>query len=358
MMLYSKKIKGKMGMYMVACLLLFTGFSNLYAQPGLALGNVEVCNDTTVLIPLTGTNLNNIGAITLFILYNENAMSFHSVQDADPQLSGMMINSLSSPPRVAIVWSKVSGASFPNTTLMNLKFILHQQAGTLSFIHDSCEIADLSLPPQILNVTLSNGSVFESVPAIASGPDNQTVLSQSNALFQVSALNSSGFKWEESRNQGSSWNPLPESSRYSGTKTNILTIRDVPLSYNNFLYRCILHAHSCDVPSTAAALEVDSLSGTVILPTGQMVGLTIEPNPFSSTTSLEFTVPDRGTVTITILSMTGQLMATPVNDLRPAGTYRLENDLADLPSGIYFCHYVFKGVAGIRDIYKKMIKFN
>ncbi len=343
---------------MAAMLLLLLSAGISHAQALLTLGNIAVCNDTTVRIPVTGTNLNNVGAITLFIRFDETAMKFHSIQNTDPQLTGIMVNSLTNPSRVAIVWSKVSGASFPNTLMMELKFTLFKQSGLLSFIDDSCEIADLSLPPQILAVQLANGSVYESIPAVATGPENRTVISQSTALFQVGTINSTGFVWQESRNNGVSWTDLPESTRYNGTHTNSLTIRNVPVSYDKYLYRCILHAHSCDVPSGAATLLVDSITGTGEETIRHSFSLTNLPNPFTRKTTLEYNVPETGWVSIKILSMTGQIVANPVEEKRSAGCYHAEDDFADLSSGIYFCRYVFKNQAGVRETFRKMIKLN
>ena len=91
-----------------------------------------------------------------------------------------------------------------NTTMLNLKFNVLKQSGNLTFIKNICEIAVNSLPlPQVIEVNYTNGSIFEATPEILSEPENKTIQSQSNVVFQVSSPNASAYDWQESRNEGS-----------------------------------------------------------------------------------------------------------------------------------------------------------
>ncbi|MCX6304743.1 MAG: T9SS type A sorting domain-containing protein [Bacteroidetes bacterium] len=328
-------------------------------SPGLSLGKVGVCNNTTVLIPLTGNNLSNIGAITLFINYDSLSLSFNAIENVDPQLTnGLIFNKLSNPPRIAIVWSKTSGANFQNSTLLNLKFDILQKTGNVGFVKGNCEIANIALPPEVLTVGYTDGSIFEATPVISSEPENKTVPSQSNAVFQVVSPNASGYSWQETRNDGILWSNLSETTRYSGTQTNTLTLRQVPAGYDNFMYRCILSSNSCLSISASAKLSVDSLAGIAGQPSRPILHLTNSPNPFSGQTTIEYSVPGNGNATIKIFSMTGQIMGKPVDRVHVAGLYRVEDNLVYLPAGVYFCQYVFKGTAGVYESYRKMIKIN
>jgi|GEM_PF-2846063 len=341
----------------VMMFLLFSLLVN--AQPAtLAIGNVGVCKDATVLVPITGNNLYNIGAITLFINYNDTSLAFNSIQNIDPQLNGLIFNTLTNPSRVAIVWSKTSGATFLNTLLLNLKFDVLNQTSNLSFAKEICEVANISLPPQIIEVAYTDGSIFEATPVISSEPENKTIISQSDAVFQVGSPNASGFSWQESRNDGILWSDLTETNTYTGTFSNTLIIKHVPVYYNNYRYRCILNPTNCIAVSAPAILSVDSLAGS----TGQhipgTINLTNKPNPFSGKTSIEYAVPEFGYVTIKIFSMTGQIMEIPVEGPHAAGLYRVEDTFVYLPAGIYFCQYLFKGTARVYETYRKMIKLS
>jgi hypothetical protein len=343
---------------LVLLFLLISLFLNAQS-PTLSLGHVGVCNNTTVLVPITGNNLSDIGAITLFIHFDSTKLTFISTENIDPQLkSGLISNVLSNPSWIGVVWSSTTGANFSNTTLLNLKFEVLQKTGDLNFVKDHCEIANISLPPQIIALTYSDGSVFEALPTISTEPENKTVLSQSNVVFQVASPNASGFTWQEYRNDGTSWLNLSETSTYTGTQTDMLTIRQVPVNYNKFKYRCILNPNSCLAVSASAVLSVDSLAGITGQLSKTMLQLNNNPNPFSGKTTLEYSVPELGFATIKIFSMTGQIMGIPVESPHVAGIYRLEGNFVYLPAGIYFCQYVFKGSASMYETYRKMIKIN
>ena len=323
-----------------AVLLSLAFMATVSAQPAsLAIGNGAVCSGSSVLVPVTGTNLANVGAITLYIAYDNAALSFVSIENIDPQLSGLMFNELSSPSRISVVWSKTSGASFTNSVLFNLKFTVLQNPSALSFIRDNCEVANIALPPQVLTVTYTDGSVFSSQPEIASGPADATVPSQSNASFSVSSPNATGFAWQETRTGGLLWYDLADNATYSGSSSAALTVRNVPVSFNNFRYRCVLKLNACVATSASALLRVDSVSGTGEGRIMNAMFLKCSPNPFGNFLSIDYFVPEAGSVEIQIISLTGDILATPVRDFRPAGTWRQTYNFVSLPQGPVVCRY-------------------
>jgi photosystem II stability/assembly factor-like uncharacterized protein len=60
------------------------------------------------------------------------------------------------------------------------------------------------------------------------------------------------------------------------------------------------------------------------------------PNPFNPTTMIEFTLPERAFITIKVVNLLGQEVATLVAEEVPAGTHRTTWDASGFPSGIYF----------------------
>ncbi|RQW02426.1 MAG: T9SS C-terminal target domain-containing protein [Calditrichaeota bacterium] len=60
------------------------------------------------------------------------------------------------------------------------------------------------------------------------------------------------------------------------------------------------------------------------------------PNPFNPTTRISFSVPVREQVTLKVYDITGQEVSTLVNDIKEAGTYSIEFNAANLPTGVYF----------------------
>jgi hypothetical protein len=59
------------------------------------------------------------------------------------------------------------------------------------------------------------------------------------------------------------------------------------------------------------------------------------PNPFNPATTITFSVPTQSRVRIEVFNLLGQKVATLVNDVRSAGTYKAIWQ-AQVPSGLYF----------------------
>jgi len=60
------------------------------------------------------------------------------------------------------------------------------------------------------------------------------------------------------------------------------------------------------------------------------------PNPFNPVTHLEFGISNWGFVTLKIYNILGKEIVTLINENKSAGTYSVEWNAADFPSGIYF----------------------
>jgi flagellar hook assembly protein FlgD len=72
-----------------------------------------------------------------------------------------------------------------------------------------------------------------------------------------------------------------------------------------------------------------------------MATLDIFPNPFNPSTTLSFTLPAAGEVTLEVLDISGRRIATLVDGVTAAGEHALVWEGRDqagrqLPSGVYF----------------------
>jgi hypothetical protein len=88
--------------------------------------------------------------------------------------------------------------------------------------------------------------------------------------------------------------------------------------------------------------RINTLSGAGGTPERYVLSVSNHPNPFNPRTTVSYTVPSRGNVTIAVYDPRGARVATLVNDeAREAGAYRSDWDGrtdagALVPSGVYF----------------------
>ncbi len=74
------------------------------------------------------------------------------------------------------------------------------------------------------------------------------------------------------------------------------------------------------------------------------------PNPFNPNTSIKFTLPETGTVKLTVYNMLGQEIATLVNGVKEAGTHIINFDAEGLNSGIYMYRIESNGFNEVRKM--------
>jgi len=60
------------------------------------------------------------------------------------------------------------------------------------------------------------------------------------------------------------------------------------------------------------------------------------PNPFNSTTTIKYNIPQSGIVTLKIFDINGKLVKTLVNGYQQKGQYVINFNASELSSGIYF----------------------
>ena len=94
-------------------------------------------------------------------------------------------------------------------------------------------------------------------------------------------------------------------------------------------------------PDTGILFEESSLSSSV--PAAYQ--LDNSPNPFNPGTTIRYSLPVGGEVTLSLYNNAGQRLATLVQGFREAGRYSVQLGGGDLASGVY--HYRLVGPSGI-----------
>jgi hypothetical protein len=74
------------------------------------------------------------------------------------------------------------------------------------------------------------------------------------------------------------------------------------------------------------------------------------PNPFNNSTVIKFSLPQRAFVNLTVYDITGQLVASLVNNEMDAGEHKIQFNKPGLSSGIYFCRLSADGRTFIRKM--------
>jgi|GEM_PF-5554184 len=129
-------------------------------------GTVTGTPGQQVLVPLNFTNLNNVGAITLYITYDASVVTFVDITNIIPQAAGILANGMTNPTRVGLSWIATSGGvNFPNGKCLDIRFTYLGGSVPFNFT-TACEIVDWDGYP--IAVTYVNGAISpDSGPATA-----------------------------------------------------------------------------------------------------------------------------------------------------------------------------------------------
>ena len=92
-----------------------------------------------------------------------------------------------------------------------------------------------------------------------------------------------------------------------------------------------LYSYYVVLPTTATAVE----SENSLLPKNYNLGQNF-PNPFNPSTTIEFSLPQKSAVILTVYNLIGKKVTELVNGNYEAGKYSIKFDAKNLSSGIYF----------------------
>ena len=234
------------------------------------------CHSTDILVPITTTGFNDVGALTLLINYDTNDVRLIGLENPNALFAGGMVlcKLISYPaPGISISWYRNTPINLGSGKLFDLHFTLLDSSAYFAF-DSTCEIAhsDLSV---IDSVQYNNGSITY-LGKLDEQPQSVKVAEQTDAQFTVNQHNDLAYRWQVLTS--GIWVDLINSLPYSDVLTNKMRIHSVPYSLNNSRYRCALILDDCIYYSDDAYLQVSGLS----VPEKKNQGiefLTIFPNP-------------------------------------------------------------------------------
>ena len=226
-----------------------------------------------------------------------------------------------------------------------------------------------------LIVKTTNGG--DNWTSITSGTTNElrSIFFATNTIGYIAGRYGTFLKTTSS---GNNWFSLPTGNSYSYWSVCFTSI-DTGYISSNVIYKTInggINWETQTVPSSVplnsicfAGLDTGFVAGNsgVILKTvtggttdiakvsneipNEFVLFQNFPNPFNPTTTIKFSIPQKGLVKLVVYDMLGKEVATLVNDEQTAGNYEVTFDASKLTTGVYF----YKITSGDFSDVKKMI---
>ncbi|MCW8810600.1 MAG: T9SS type A sorting domain-containing protein [Ignavibacteriaceae bacterium] len=165
-----------------------------------------------------------------------------------------------------------------------------------------------------------------------------------------SGVNVNDVKIELSTNNGTDWSTIIESTPNTGSYSWVVTAQD---SSDECLIRItnVENGFVYDVSDGVFTIDVVSSLGEELESNPTEFNLAQNyPNPFNPSTTIRYAVPKTSQVSIKIYDLTGQEVASLVNEVKEVGTYEVKFDARNLASGVY----LYKMIAGDFSSVKKL----
>jgi hypothetical protein len=179
---------------------------------------------------------------------------------------------------------------------------------------------------------------LDSVPEIITQPTNTSVVSSNNASFSVTAQGTNlSYQWQESINAGVNWTDLTDGGTYSGVATANLSLSAVPLSMDDYYYRCIVSGN-CS-PADTSNEAVLSITATGIEEVG-LNSIQIYPNPVANTLILELNNADCKQLNISVYDVLGKQQQEWEENSLTQGHQQLSLDVSRLSKGVYYLRII------------------
>ncbi len=317
-----------------------------------SIDSLKACTGDSVFVSVNFTDLDSLGAITLYISFDTAVLEFDTILNLNAQTPGTIYNTIhQAVSMVGIAWYSSNGipASIGTGKYLDIAF-LYKGGQTSVSPEPGSEIADIH--GNIINTGFSYGSVSQGhVPFILQQPVDTMTIQGGNACFTVLDSNATSYKWYYSSDSGMSWKAanIPPFQHYL---SNELLIQNVADSLQNFAFSCELK-NQCAVFTDPAFLWIDSLSGAVGTAT-EMYKLNLFPNPCTEYLNLKGTFPFiPREIQLKLLSQDGRVLQV-FSEKGKGYTYYYRINVKDLEDGMYFLQMVLYSREGKQIINRKI----
>ena len=163
-------------------------------------------------------------------------------------------------------------------------------------------------------------------------------------------VNVADVKIEMSIDNGATWSVIVDSIPNTETYSWVVTAQD---SSNECLIRIsnVANGDIYDVSDATFTIDIISDVNNELnnIPTEFSLAQNY-PNPFNPSTTIKYAVPQTSHVNIKVYDMTGQEVASLVNEMKEAGTYEIKFDARNLASGIYIYRMIADNFTSVRKL--------
>lgn len=233
-------------------------------------GTASSCPGTTFAIPITVTQCNNVGAISLALNYNADKMSFAGYQNLNASLQSLGSFQVNGSEGVAyFTWASSGNAlSLGSDTLVELLF--EGESGNYPFQWNASACEYTNLNGVAISTAFNNGSVnIYYAPYINTQPVDRNIFEGQSTTFSVSAGGQGiSYTWQVNTDGGNNWVNCVNGTYYANVSSSTLTVRNVTIGMDGYRYRCVV-CGTCDpcAYSRAARLNVDYIIHTSVTST-------------------------------------------------------------------------------------------
>lgn len=300
----------------------------VYSQLTVSIDEQFRCENSEILVPVFVSDFINVGSLQLNIEINTQELEFDAVMNPHVSLSGGNLSSNIDldGETIVVTWWRTTPVSISSGKLFDLKLVYKQGSPTLN-LSDDCEIA-LSDLTTVSNAIFNDG--FVKPIEIVSQPQGLTVIEDDPVTFTIVQNGATTFQWQV--NSGIGWNNLSDDMYYSGADTDELIINDVPLGFDNHMFRCIITLDNCSLTSDSAILLVSPLGINDSF--GKKPVLNVYPNPCSDKLYYTINTP-MNNISLELVNLLGKSVYNATNvELNDGRSGSIYTD--DLQNGLYF----------------------
>lgn len=303
--------------------------SVVYSQLTVSIAQQYHCENSEILVPVFVSDFYNVGSLQLYIDINTQILEFDTVMNHHVSLSGGNLSSNFidlDGETIVVTWWRSAPVSISSGKLFDLKLVYKIGSTTLNF-NDDCEIALSDLTP-VNNAIFNNG--FVKPIEIINQPQSHNIIEDDPVAFTIVQNGATTYQWQ--LNSGNGWFNLTDDMYYSGTDADELIINNVPLGFDNHMFRCLISLDNCELASDSAILLVSPLGINDNL--GGKPVLNIYPNPCSDKLYYTINTP-LNNISLELVNLLGKSVYNMANvDLNEGHSGNIFTN--DLKNGLYF----------------------